>query len=166
MPADHCPVCFHRPHELRVCPSVVWSSGAPSPDPVHCECANAPAMEARIRALEASTPSVAQTAERHKPGDFHDYTMECRVCGERGFVNLSVVPWCSDPEHPNDPHVHEREPDTVAGRAQRVEALRERWRQTLETLKAEAADDPESRALRMSVTLRANLLAELDRALS
>jgi hypothetical protein len=64
---------------------------------------------------EAEAAGVTPDGESlHRPGDSHEYHLECAVCGQRGQVNLSIEPQVVEPPfgeqacvecgHPNDWH--------------------------------------------------------------
>jgi hypothetical protein len=38
------------------------------------------------------TESTLALSESHKPGDPHQYRTECHICGERGYLHLSLEP--------------------------------------------------------------------------
>ena len=46
----------------------------------------------RLRAALAASDAGSVPASAHKPGDHHDYRIECELCGQRGEVQLSIEP--------------------------------------------------------------------------
>lgn len=44
-----------------------------------------------------------RTETPHQPGDPHDYLIECRTCGERGMIRLTIDPQAADSDGVLDP---------------------------------------------------------------
>lgn len=48
--------------------------------------------EAEVGRRDYARALVAEYFEQHEPGANHEYEIECRVCGQRGMIRLSVDP--------------------------------------------------------------------------